>query len=179
MSMTEMAKQLAKQKNAENGPGLTRQAQEREAVQMEREKFQAQVIGKITQEVSRQIEPLSEAIAIQSLESRQNTADLERMSKRTQEELQGALERSRRATDELKGAIQGFTFKAITTLIATAVLIGVLSAYVCSRTPQPLSVDKEDMEDATHWRHLQLEFFGLSPAQQKKVTQLLSSSPKH
>ena len=77
MSMTEMAKQLAKQKNAENGPGLTR-----EAVQMEREGFQERVI----QEVSRQFAPLSEAIALQSRDLRESMAEFKHMTKRFHEE---------------------------------------------------------------------------------------------
>ena len=170
--MTETAKQLAAQKNAESGPGLTRKLLEREATIREREEFQARVLA----EVSRQIDPLSEAIAIQSREARQNTADLSRMSQRTQEALQGTLEQSRTVTRELREAIQGFTVKAIVTLVVTSVLVGVLSAFVFSRTSQTPS---EDREAATHWRALEARFQALSPAKQNLVNGLLFSNPKH
>jgi hypothetical protein len=167
MSMTEMAKQLAKQKNAENGPGLTR-----EAVQMEREEFQARVI----QEVSRQFAPLSEAIALQSRDLRESMAEFKHMTKRFHEEFRGAIERATAAGADLQDRSRRITGKLWVVMTLTSLGIGALSAYECLKMQPNLSGDRDA---ATEWRSLQDRFQRLTPTQQRKVNQLLDSNPKH
>ncbi len=166
MSMTEMARQLAKQKNAESGHGLTR-----EAVQMEREAFQDRVI----QEVSRQFAPLSEAIALQSRDLRESMEEFKHMTKRFHEEFRGAITRATQAGAELKERSQRITAKLWVVLMVASLSTGALSAYECLRMQPRFS---EDREAAAQWRTLQSQFQRLTPTQQHKINQLLDSNPK-
>ena len=169
MTKTEIAKQLALQKNGESSPGPL-ETPKIQAEFPDRYEFRRELVAEVMQEITHQLAPLSEALSVQGKEIRTCHQEFKATQEQGQRQLEGITKTAKTLLEDIGAAAARLRWKATTLFMLGSLLVGVPIGYkFCSWQQRPSG----DKEAAVKWEKLQGRLDQLSPTRRELINNLI------